>query len=346
MVIVLYMPIASNNLPKQIKATVLLGAGASVPFGYPATVGFLEELKDRDLPELNRPLSTILNWTEASTLDEFIRELSDVVPRHSNGRISNNFVKDISSRSNSTLNVATAWTEFQKDCKIILDEVYKFIYRTYSWHGRLDEGQKHLKYYLNIVNNMNDGHIPVFTTNYDVSVESLSGNGYEINNLFKNDNPVDPKRWVGQEAFSHGRKVINYFKLHGSVDWSWINGTLICSGTQHPYLRSLSKDDGEIISPGMAVGIERASEPYMTYFDYLEEYLHRTDVCIIIGHKLDDEEIWRVINRHQPPLIMINPDKSIEEKLDGYGNNWNIYGKMESSGSKSSFKKCVNEEFV
>lgn len=195
---------------------------------------------------------------------------------------------------------------FRNDCEDVLAAVIELIYHELSWRDYLRGGYEELEPYLRVLSETNDGQLPVFTTNYDATVESLMAREFEINTLFEDPYRSDGQ-WLGEDAFRAGSDVVNLFKLHGSLTWWRRDGRVQELPYKSPNATAPQEGEWEFIPPGHATGEKRLGEPYRTYFDYLEFYLDAADHCVVVGHRLLDPELVDVIERHDPRLVVVSP---------------------------------------
>lgn len=307
-----------DSPPEKINTTVLLGAGSSAPLGYPTTNQFLEDLQYSIDQSKEDSFKLVYDLDQVNTIDDFIRQLRDVIDENSTGEAIPAFLSSNErgvSLSNENINqLVENFREFRADCKVIYDEAISMIYEYYSWKEELAGGYQYLKNYADKVEEVNHGPLPIFTTNYDVSVESLSECGYQINNLF--DENEQHSSWIGDEVFQSGKKIINLFKLHGSVDWHYRNGDLVKEATKYPHRGAPDESSRELIPPGLELGSKMANDPYNTYFEYFEHYLSASDNLLVIGHSLEDTELVEYIENHKLNLIVIDDSFDKEGDLD------------------------------
>lgn len=302
-----------NEPPAEnINLTLLLGAGASVPANYPTTEEFLQLYEQEIQPHQQQSFSVFKNIDTIQTIDDFIRELRDVKPENSEGQAIPLFIEKMGNsqgyKDGLIHDIRSSFEKFRGDCEDMYDLAIELIYEYYAWNDHLESGYNELKTYIELLENFNESNLPIFTTNYDVAVESMRTFDYDVNSLFKPHIYSDREVWEGRSAFESGDKTINLFKLHGSVDWNYVDGRLVKSGTSHRYHSAPDQDERELIAPGLEMGSRRLEDPYGTYFEYFESYLSKTDVLLIVGHALNDAEILDYINEASPNVIIVNPE--------------------------------------
>ncbi len=165
----------------------------------------------------------------------------------------------------------------------------------------------------------------LFTTNYDLVFEVAASNtGYILNDGFSFSYPrkflstnfnIDfVQSRIANKEPNYLEKVINYYKLHGSIDWERAGDS------------GVTKKNGKADSPLMI--FPRASKYEMSYQSpYLEmitafqtQLLNNNSCLIICGFGFNDNHISsHILNalRTNPTMSIIIVDPSIEEKAKG-----------------------------
>jgi hypothetical protein len=215
--------------------------------------------------------------------------------------------------------------------------------------------------------------IPFFTTNYDMSVD------WFFNPAADNDITIQEK-WEGEfskkldfvDGFVGKRKrfywdqkdydridesntgniYIPYFKLHGSLYWEKVAGS-VRIGTNvvnDPYypreLMLIYPSDKKVLY----------DDPYYFNHRMLESYLRRTDYLLVIGFSFRDPEISRIIESNllfnkNLKVIFIGPEYDENyfpelhrflqndrvKHLEGYFGNNDVIEKLKSSYSQYEF---------
>lgn len=210
--------------------------------------------------------------------------------------------------------IPNTYREFLENCRELRDELVRSFRQQFSWTDALDGGYKPLESYVQLLQNVNGGNNPVFTTNYDPTVESLVLNDWQVNTLFN-----EAGIWEGNSEHRAGHEIINLYKLHGSITWTRTNRGLfeIAPG----FTPNIDPDqERELVPPGRGTDAKRQRDPYSTHWRLFERHLDAANQCVVIGHKLADEELAATLNRYDTDIILVNPDQDTPEraKIDDY----------------------------
>lgn len=355
------MVLDPSNTPDEedVNCILFLGAGASEPLGLPTTDGFLDKLKER----LGNPESEMIEAIEeadgVNTLDDIMRELLDVVPVRGTGvgieALLTDPWKHSGPKSYATRGGArSSDTKFermkrevrkaQERASGILQTLVNLLYDLYAWNEKLDENDAVLAPYLNLLTILNNGHMPVFTTNYDLHLESYRQNGYTINDLFGNAAGSPVPVWQGANLWDYGPKCINLFKLHGSVHWELRGSKLAAPSPERINISAPSGYEDLIVLPGTPAGLQRNQEPFLTYYDYFDDYLSKTDIVISIGHRFDDNEITATLERYDPRTFLLN--RTVSDAADNLESLTNVHPIPAADvGNKDTFAR-LREELI
>lgn len=156
--------------------------------------------------------------------------------------------------------------------------------------------------------------LPVFTTNYDRSIESMFKTRETLDALtgacarhferpdFRDgfgEHPSqlqryswDPKCYT--DDLKEGSLWIPYFKLHGSLGWRLIKGEVF----QDHYIEEKPVDQTQypvLIYPG-ATKDKPATDPFRSAYANLEAALRHARVCLVIGFSMRDRYIERLFS--------------------------------------------------
>lgn len=312
----------SLNPITGVNCIFLLGAGASEPVDYPVTDDFLnlieEEIDDNSVQET---FDFFNEKSDIETLDELFRNIHGLSTLNSGEEPAVQFLeREIDSTlediglqeedESKIKQIPGTYDQFLENCHELQEKFKKLFYREFSWSSELEGGYPELNEYMELLEEVNDGNHPVFTTNYDPTVEALESNGWEVNTLFKNQGT-----WDGINGYRTGPEIINLFKLHGSITWTKGNHGLLRITPR--YTRKVEADEErELVPPGTGIGAKRQRYPYSTHWRLFEDYLESAQVCIVIGHKLADEELAATLDRFDTKIILVNPDEHIEEHAE------------------------------
>jgi NAD-dependent SIR2 family protein deacetylase len=142
-------------------------------------------------------------------------------------------------------------------------------------------------------------HLPIFTTNYDLAIETLaedsaadSFGGFELVDGFTRDNVRrwDPSLFDRFGETSEGEATILLFKLHGSCQWRVRKHTEEVTKESTPQLEGKeSTYDNGVMWPGETKRIKKG--PHETNYNYLEQCLMQAEACVVVGFSFRDPVI-------------------------------------------------------
>lgn len=309
-----------------VNCILLLGAGASKPAGYPVTNDFFDIIEERiDDGSVHLTLEFFTEDVGIDNLDRLFRNIHGLSSLTEDEEPSVEFLnREISStvdevgltdEARSKIEeVPNTYREFLENCRELRNEFVKSFNQHFSWVDALEGGYSHLDTYIRMLQKVNEGNNPVFTTNYDPTVESLVSKGWKVNTLFN-----ETGTWEGDSEHVSGPETINLYKLHGSTTWTRTNRGLfeIAPG----FTPSIDlEQERELVPPGRGTGTKRQRDPYSTHWRLFERHLSAADKCVVIGHRLADEELAATLNRYDTDIILVNPDEDALEhaKIDDY----------------------------
>ena len=183
-----------------------------------------------------------------------------------------------------------------------------------------------------------DPVIEIFTTNYDVVLETVIRNpAIEIETGRKFDGLqtiLNTTLWNSHSGspVGHGRLT----KLHGSVDWQRSGNNIV---TSEVFTGDLQKH--MILYPGYKG--EPAQPPFKEFHDHLRAVVRQAKMAIFIGYAFRDEYINRILSELSanvmPPGIMkiiINKDK-LDDDLPFAA----PYQYLETEFNEKAIKDCI-----
>ncbi|MBB2991075.1 hypothetical protein FHR72_002548 [Mycolicibacterium iranicum] len=137
--------------------------------------------------------------------------------------------------------------------------------------------------------------VEIFTTNYDTLIER----GLEDERVATFDGFVGSRQpffhpqSLRHEELAPGRQWVRLWKIHGSVNWSWVT---LKDGSRR-IARGLEDGDGELILPSSHKYDESRKQPYVAMLERLHRVLtEREDgILITLGYSFGDEHINSVI---------------------------------------------------
>ncbi|HTS13611.1 MAG TPA: SIR2 family protein [Candidatus Limnocylindrales bacterium] len=266
----------------QSPLTLFLGAGASQPLGKPTMRPFVQALfenmskaKDQHLPLFSHLAATCEN-----DLENILGELDAIISLKSAQSASmfyNGRYQEIESSVARALRTAIEYAVIQQYSEIPqpqLVEVYGPLFELIF--SKLDSS----RYCL-----------PIFTTNYDTAIE-------EFCELYENYHLVDGFRATGRDyawdpaqfhrfAIVPNKRNIVLFKLHGSVNWTFVKSKNAILRTQ-PFHQMIdaAKYRNVLIYP--ATHKVATDEPFFTAYDYYGRCCEHAEVLLTIGYSFRD----------------------------------------------------------
>ena len=299
---------------------VFAGAGASYSVDckqYPTTVEFFRRLPEEitnnpwfaaasqfldsrengepvDIEKLLGVLSDMKDYCEASIdTNEFPGWM--LWPGHDR-------LKKISPKSRSNLDsghhriLVDTLREDKSLIEGLRDEINALVYRLYAEEPR----PKKLETWAGLLSVLLESHqvVQVFTTNYDLVLESVISEGGLDNRIATGRDRgrfrtrLDLAYWDPDNKSLSGEKKVGLLtKLHGSVDWQRGNNSEIIMG---PPRFSEVHDNHIILYPGHKG--EPIDEPFITFHRHLRSVAQAADAAIFIGYSFRDEHINSILS--------------------------------------------------
>ncbi|GEM_PF-3845836 len=162
--------------------------------------------------------------------------------------------------------------------------------------------------------------LPIFTTNYDPSLDLLNGQwSFKGKSLNVRSHFTDDRFQRYRHGFAERVAVPTIFSchLHGKPDYykfqDIIDGTSVISrhNTANPPLA-----DRLIVQPRLNFkGEQLKQEPFKTFYSAFDECLQAARLLVLIGHSLRDIELVevvrnRLVSNQALKLIWVNPEAS------------------------------------
>ena len=194
-------------------------------------------------------------------------------------------------------------------CTDLIGKINAVVYDLYD-HEPADEELKHNWTYLFDKIRTADWTADVFTTNYDIAIETsvTLDPKFEYDDFVglkgKVQKKLDIERWLNSDP-----KKVLLTKLHGSINWQWGNNCINVSAAAF----TGNHKNHAIIYPGFKG--ESESDFFSPLHRYLGERLEAADLLVFIGFAFRDEYINRLIAERvdsRTKIIVINPDKSVK----------------------------------
>lgn len=328
---------ANEEFSKSVKHKILtaplivfLGAGASKPFGKLMMGEFVENLmKTLNSGEIG--ILETLRINLGNDLEIILEELDELCKKpylegenSITNMLSKNPIYFQPERANPLIDhVSQKLSEnyhlLKQQCTSLRQNIEKKTiehYRGSPDRTKLFEVYK--PFFSKIVSyNPNYPILPIFTTNYDLCVETYAHfNTEEI--LFSNGfDHSDPRHiiWRRQnfENLLLAPQKNNYilFKLHGSVDWYKTDqGDIILSSTPHYAGEDIQFRNVLIYPATRKIAID---DPYFTAYEYLQRCLDTTVLCVVVGYSFRDYDTVTIFKRSlfynkNLRIIIIDPE--------------------------------------
>lgn len=336
-------PTIPEATQSSTEVILLLGAGASKPVGYPTTEGFIDEVEDQLEDDLLDVWNAITESRHVGTLDDVFDEINAVTPEDELtsgsslgkylGRSVGSSIEDpiestsleinqdtlVPGNAPRTVTGATVRNAF-KEYNRLEERLIELIYEIYGWDYTIPEQQsKHpLTPYIKATSRLNGGGAHIFTTNYDMAVESLARGSYGVVDMFLGPlTSSGPRPWDGhlQEL---GPDTIGLYKLHGSVDWVKEENGVSRDGTFTTRGAHPGTDREELIPPGRTPSDKLREEPYRTYYSLFDELLESCDTVVSIGYSFLDDDIRERVKQSGANVVLVQPDaKPAAKRLAG-----------------------------
>ena len=188
---------------------------------------------------------------------------------------------------------------------MIRKALYSQVFRFYGAEPELSE----LTDYIRFFNGIKQARLDVFTTNYDLVLDSVVSHV----DFFDSTVSQDPMGYsflnlpALQEILTKDQSVL--IKIHGSVNWQEHNGQVIVASPPGPSAIG-DIDRRPLIYPGEKEYLDR--EPFKTYYKYLEKAVKEADVVVFIGYAFRDETLNKIlasIHPHTPKYVVCKGDE-------------------------------------
>jgi hypothetical protein len=305
-----------NKLITASPVLLFLGAGASAGIGKPTMAQFVEKLKGTIQPDSGRELLHLLAAAREADLEKILGDLEIFL----------NLPYLAAFQCNPEYQYAAAPDEgpiiITKDEAALLRSTIRHeIIREYRM---IDPNAVRSAYepLLDLVFSYLDSAVhclPIFTTNYDLAIETLSEtlySTYELTEGLELDPFSKTAHWNRSEydlySPREGRRNLVQFKLHGSVDWIRLgkSGRIVRAPAMYDAMDS-DEYQNAIIYPTGDKAANR--EPYFSAYEYFSRCCEQAEVLIVIGYSFRDyETLNRLMGAHRRneelKVVLLAPD--------------------------------------
>jgi len=287
--------------------SLFLGAGASRAFGFPTTVEFMDDVKEK-VPHQDffdavvNSINNSVDKQQSLDIETVLSEIEDF-EEHAKDLFDNKRFKRTYLLESGQIyredrdGRRTPLLKFYQDhiniVKTLRDEIYKRVYHTY-WEEPQEQEESFRDTYLNLFNQFNNNIFDIFTTNYHLCIEYTFWGKDDLRQQFTDGFMYDGKDVTFRNNFFENQKYrYRLFKLHGSVNWKRNpNDPNKITRFNQPDFTNL--DHHPILFPGSKyTGIP----PFNTLYQNFRQQLSKIPYCIIIGFSFRDEEINKIFKQ-------------------------------------------------
>lgn len=314
-----------------------IGAGASVPFNYPTTAGFLKILNETDsisnqefwakcyknlysmTEDGIRQFDIELLLKELEEYENFLAELLDqdsLKKRNLFGENTYTNVK-LSGKKQQEVLFEGFCKEQRGNIRKLRVKIYHLIYETYAKDKEATESFKET--YKHLFNKFVK-RCDIFTTNYDSCIENAFLRDKELKSKFTDGfQEIDGDFIFNDSFFQRQVSGTNYnyrlFKLHGSVNWKRDPNNPNRIFRQNLFVPS-ELDYYLMIYPGTK---KIEGYPFKEMYEHFRKELTVSKYCVIIGFSFRDDYINEIfedtLNENDIRYLIWNPDKHLEHNF-------------------------------
>ncbi len=316
---------ALNSRITQSPVILLLGAGASVPLGKPVMEQFVRGLVEQIEYIENPALLLSLVSARGYDLEKIMEDLETFLAL--------DYISSFAFHGEPTYEAS------RSDAENLRSYIRHSIIREY----RNIDANKAINVYQPLLDEIflhldSANHcLPIFTTNYDLAIESfcelkysqyvlvdgMQENGREVQwnrqefDMFRMDHPAtnspesqriftlfDPTYGELDLGSQLPKRSIVLFKLHGSVNWMRMvpGGGIVQSLPMYDLIDSDRFQNAIIYPAGNKVA---TSEPYLTAYHYFSRCCENAKIVVAIGYSFRDYDV----------LISLLKARQVNEKL-------------------------------
>ena len=216
---------------------------------------------------------------------------------------------------------------------------------SYRWDPSYDSVAEVILSKLFALAKSEEGRIAVFTTNYDLVLETYCGRpDRQIERIdgFVHDRALRRYVWNGEfePAGGEARTTLMLYKLHGSMNWQKGEG-----GNKHRLVQKPDASASVDLSRDMYIrpsldGKDAATqeEPYSTILRKFREGIASYDVCLVIGYSFRDRhvsEVLVILLKSCKILIAVSSTAAADFWTNALGRD--VRARKKKSGKRKSF---------
>ena len=300
-----------------MRIALFLGAGASVPYGMPTTRELRDKIKHGGL---DFPRSDLLDSGRFPDIEHVLSALNQMIAFAESragrlyaesgggppvdgdggggGAAGRTFSTRGARRSEAHKISADAFKAHASESRRSKETIERLITQNYRWDPSNNESAEKILKPLFDLARSREGHVTIFTTNYDTVIEEYCGNPdrhIERIDGFKFHDARRALVWDGRFAPRNDafRTKVFLYKLHGSMNWLADDSGGRPRIVQKPDTGA-SGDRGRdmYIRPSLDARDEATQrEPYATIMRRFAQTLSSFDACIVIGYSFRDPHI-------------------------------------------------------
>ena len=303
-----------------MRTALFLGAGASVPYGMPTTKELWDRIRDDNS---DFPRADIFQSDQFPDIEHVLLVLDQLFDflQSREGKLFAGYMKSRPDNEeynpDEVLFAAKKFNTYVENSRRSKDAIERFITRHYKWDPPNNETAELILGPLFAFVRSEDGHVTIFTTNYDTAIEEycrISGHKTECVDGFKFDDVKRMVTWDGKFVPRNDdltRKVFLH-KLHGSMNWLADDSGNRGSIVQKPDT-SASDDRARdmYIRPSLDTkDVATRKEPYATILSQFCSTLPSFDMCIVVGYSFRDPHISKELVKFAKSgklLVLLSP---------------------------------------
>ena len=319
-----------------MKITLFLGAGASMPCGFPDTVQFKTDLEDHLKANLKNHLKVnpennlktnpdgqmalVLTKSGYADIENLLSDLEELEQIDSNRgwQLLKKFMHLKYVNNDNPNTDSLDFNQVLQECKKYEQKIKKRIYQEYSWKREQDDNLKQLYDNVFAILHNSEDEIHICTTNYDRVMEHYIDKNKSLiridgftNDVSERKDLFDPKVFNTSYDHKSNNTKCYLYKLHGSLNW-----------IQHPDNEKIwQREDVETYQDGSNFVIyptkskeetRYVKEPYSTLMKKFRECISNSDVFIVIGYSFRDDiinkQFKKFLNKDHTKIFVISPD--------------------------------------
>ncbi len=278
---------------KEKNILLFTGAGFCVPFDMPTTIGFNKVIDANCNDEFGIILKNFL-VDRFYDVEDLLSTLEFFTTRNSLLKHSINHHTYQQANMNAAIHqVRTSFQHFQQSAKSIIFELKKSVFNILEDYNKITALDQYKDLIIELKEYFPECNLSFFTTNYDLSFEDSQD---DLEEVFKKYNIEDvdfgftnknQKYFFDEKKkYNWNSQVIEYKKLHGSLDWTLKSQRCIKSGS---VIEPSDPTKILLLYPGFKGSPN--DEPYRSLHDQLLERLLSADYAIVVGFAFRDEFI-------------------------------------------------------